>query len=112
MGERSGRILTRDESESDQERVRTRERLARARAWVSRAQRRLGLSTSHPSLPAPSSVSSSHAMQPSSVVWFRFPIIAAGSRFFSCRSGFLRIMGKRERGDYEKRKTDGRNVVV
>lgn len=46
--------------------------LARAREWVSSAHRRFGFSTSQPSLPAPSSDSSSHAMQPSSVVWIRF----------------------------------------
>jgi hypothetical protein len=75
IGERSGRILRRGASGSDQPRTRIRNLLAMARAWVSSAQRRLGSSTSHPSFPAPISLSSSHAMHPSSVAWLRLHII-------------------------------------
>jgi hypothetical protein len=75
IGERSGRILMRGSSRSDQPRTRIRDLLARARAWVSSAQRRLGSSTSHPSFPAPTWLSSSHAMHPSSVAWLRLHII-------------------------------------
>lgn len=75
IGDNSGRILSRVESGSAHPRTTITERLASAREWVSRAQRRLGLSTSQPSLPAPSSPSSSQAMLPSSVVWARFDMV-------------------------------------
>ncbi|KAJ1379820.1 hypothetical protein SESBI_46538 [Sesbania bispinosa] len=74
MGDSSGRILSLDPSESDQERTRMVEWLARRREWVSMAQMRFGLSTSKPGLPAPSSPNSSQAMHPNSVLYDRLDI--------------------------------------
>jgi len=96
IGDSSGRILLRGPSSHPV--IKIKDRFARAREWVSRAHRRFGFSTSHPSLPAPRSVSSSLAMQPSSVVWLRLDVMSFDFSEWWCVAGLdcLQSLERRE----------------